>query len=674
MASAEALFKELDEIIRSSDVNYEEAIKVTDRILKDQPKDKDAVHVKAICLIQLNKFNDALALIEQAGLSGDLGFERAYCLYKDRKHKEALECLAKIPDPKPAGVLQLIAQAHYRLENWTSCISTYEELLKQVPTTELKTNVSAALSSAGKAAEGLNQVAQNQSVFKESFEYAYNAACLALVDSDYGKALQYLQQAIDTCKANSQAEGLSQQEVDDELAIVRTQLAFVKQKMKQDVEALEIYKQVLEIKPSDVAVVAVASNNIVTLQKDPSFDSDKKLKHASDKEADAKLAEWQKRTIAYNRCLLDFKLKKKDFQKTVEAFETRYPESSYPILLSVSALLREKKTAEAQAELEKHLETHKNLHAQLCVAQLRLIGGNTEGAIKMLESIDFLKNKPSMVATLVTLNEQKGNIAAASAVFDAAIKHWDPKKSPNSSKAESIYLALAQEAANFKLKHKMYKDAAILYQKLVEQFPQNKNLLGSYIVALAYSDPIEAEKVIIKNALGKSSTVDAEALENLPTYSRKIESAQPAAATPQTAEQKTTPTGPAVVKKNKDKKKKKKKKKLPKNYDPNVKPDPERWLPRHERSYYKRRPRRRGEQERYRGSAQGMVDKNSIPQIAEVLKPQAKGAAAGAKPAAPKQEPAKAAPPKQEPAKASPPTLKAPPPKTQSKKKGGRRR
>jgi len=49
-----------------------------------------------------------------------------------------------------------------------------------------------------------------------------------------------------------------------------------------------------------------------------------------------------------------------------------------------------------------------------------------------------------MVATLVSLNDQRGNVAAASAVFDAAIKHWDPKKSPNSSKAESIYLVLAQ--------------------------------------------------------------------------------------------------------------------------------------------------------------------------------------------------------------------------------------
>lgn len=42
------------------------------------------------------------------------------------------------------------------------------------------------------------------------------------------------------------------------------------------------------------------------------------------------------------------------------------------------------------------------------------------------------------------------------------------------------------------------------------------------------------------------------------------------------------------------KKKRKRKPRLPKNFDPNVKPDPERWLPKHERSTYKRKKDKRG--------------------------------------------------------------------------------
>lgn len=42
-----------------------------------------------------------------------------------------------------------------------------------------------------------------------------------------------------------------------------------------------------------------------------------------------------------------------------------------------------------------------------------------------------------------------------------------------------------------------------------------------------------------------------------------------------------------------NKKKRKRKPRLPKNYDPNVPPDPERWLPRHERSAYKKKLNRK---------------------------------------------------------------------------------
>lgn len=43
----------------------------------------------------------------------------------------------------------------------------------------------------------------------------------------------------------------------------------------------------------------------------------------------------------------------------------------------------------------------------------------------------------------------------------------------------------------------------------------------------------------------------------------------------------------------KKKKRRKRPGKLPKNYDPNCDPDPERWLPRHERSQFRKKKDRR---------------------------------------------------------------------------------
>jgi signal recognition particle subunit SRP72 len=46
------------------------------------------------------------------------------------------------------------------------------------------------------------------------------------------------------------------------------QLGFVMQKQGRDKEAQTIYNQVLKNKPSDIGLVAVANNNLLTINKD----------------------------------------------------------------------------------------------------------------------------------------------------------------------------------------------------------------------------------------------------------------------------------------------------------------------------------------------------------------------------------------------------------------------
>lgn len=49
-------------------------------------------------------------------------------------------------------------------------------------------------------------------------------------------------------------------------------------------------------------------------------------------------------------------------------------------------------------------------------------------------------------------------------------------------------------------------------------------------------------------------------------------------------------------------KKRKRRGKLPKHYDPNVVPDPERWLPRHERSGFRKKRDRRNRDTAMKGT------------------------------------------------------------------------
>lgn len=129
---------------------------------------------------------------------------------------------------------------------------------------------------------------------------------------------------------------------------------------------------------------------------------------------------------------------------------------------------------------------------------------------------------------------------------------------------------------------KFYKLLSDFFISSFRQNPKDIHTLAQLISAYSLVDP-EKAKALSKHLPSSDSMslkVDVEALENSPgaTYIRK--KGGKVAGDSQPKEQ-----GQGDLKK----KKKKKKGKLPKNYDPKVTPDPERWLPMRERSYYRGR-------------------------------------------------------------------------------------
>ena len=70
-------------------------------------------------------------------------------------------------------------------------------------------------------------------------------------------------------------------------------------------EAQGIYNTVLRQKPSDIGLVAVASNNLLTLNKDQNiFDSKKRIKAATAEGLEHKLTSTHRLAIARNNALL----------------------------------------------------------------------------------------------------------------------------------------------------------------------------------------------------------------------------------------------------------------------------------------------------------------------------------------------------------------------------------
>ena len=124
-----SLFSTLEDSMRSFSLH--KALHACDQILAIAPTDDDALRAKVAVCIHSESFDTALALLSaHPDLAARLPFERAYCLYRASRHKEALDLLrdaeAAIPAEHVAGALQLRAQLQYRAGAFDDCIRTYE--------------------------------------------------------------------------------------------------------------------------------------------------------------------------------------------------------------------------------------------------------------------------------------------------------------------------------------------------------------------------------------------------------------------------------------------------------------------------------------------------------------------------------------------------------------------
>ena len=77
--------------VLSNDGDYEAALPVVEKILKQSPNDVDALHCKLVFLIHLSKFKEALDAVKRIrtvdkedGATKCI-FEEAYCLYRLEK-------------------------------------------------------------------------------------------------------------------------------------------------------------------------------------------------------------------------------------------------------------------------------------------------------------------------------------------------------------------------------------------------------------------------------------------------------------------------------------------------------------------------------------------------------------------------------------------------------------
>ncbi|RHY15751.1 hypothetical protein DYB36_005721 [Aphanomyces astaci] len=542
--------------------NFQKAIDTSNKIRAKAPTDVDAARVKAQCLLRTGK-----ATLEIAVKVDGMELEQAYCHYKLKQVVEkALEVLSRIPEPKSKSALHLEAQSHYRLNNFNDSIRIYESLLSNAhasdDTVELKTNLIAAYVAAGRGAELQT------------------------------RALEVL------CRDSLAAEGYSAAEIDQEAAVIRVQEAYVAQLTGREEHALDIYRRVSKSNV-DAGLVAVAHNNIATIQQRSSkdtFDSLKRLRSVSKETLRDKCSSSQHETILANLALVLALMHKTDeASAAVDALAQQFPHSAFLPPLQLHLALSESDDDGVVSGLADSLKGTTTASGLLTLAHLHCRLGRPAKAGDALRQIPAIQHTPGTVATLVALYDAALDAKTAAAVVDEAVRR--------SAKSAEVLL---EGVGLAKLSQGAYAAAAAAFCRLLDggghdvEADTRVRVLAYAVVALSYVDPTAAAARAATLPPVQSSDVSVDELVRRAPKPRGA----------------TVVVVPALAKEKKKKgenrervlRKRAKRKaqfiaslKAKADYNPLiglVNPDPERWIPRKQRS-------RRGRKNRKFVGAQG---------------------------------------------------------------------
>lgn len=212
------------------------------------------------------------------------------------------------------------------------------------------------------------------SLREDTYELCYNSACSLAGKSQFVEAEKKLRTSEKICRESLDEDD----DVDDETGIIKVQLAYCLQMQGKIKEATAIYVDALKHKSDDPALIAVASNNMVAINKDQNvFDSKKKIRAALADACEHKLTSRQKKIIAINNCLLTlYTNQDEQCHQLVAKLVQNYPDIEFKgLLIRVSQLSKDKKCKEAVDLLEKYGKNNPKdeLATKFAIVQLLLL-------------------------------------------------------------------------------------------------------------------------------------------------------------------------------------------------------------------------------------------------------------------------------------------------------------
>ncbi len=590
-------------------------LEISEELLSKEAGDQDAVKCRVTALILQDEFKAAGEFIDSLPNKRKFNFERLYCMYQLKQNDKALS-FARSVDPrrKNRGFWHVEAQLLYRLGRFAEAAEVYrKQLSPERPATgraaehqaDTRTNYLASLSRSDTTA-ALSFFEKLDS--KEwSYALAFNAAQPLADTGRFDRAIEALKAAADRCAAelgdddeDGDTDGGPSDEVKAELETVALMRAFVQQKSGSAAAAEKGYRALLDSKQVNVATPA--GINLIQLKNGSGEECKALARRAVEASASAKLTPAQQRALLVNYCVVMLQgAKPRERSGILSSLRKRFPDSDIPVIAFASVLSRDgsrdgkDRAAEALRNYVKECTDSKVpcAESRVVLAQTLLSQRRVDEAVDALQGLgDSVAKQPAVVGVIVRQYRRSGQLEKAAACLDGAIAYWSAS---NDVRANDYISTFRAAGADLKLKLGEFEAAAEAYEAMASATGDMGPLCG-LVAATSQFDQARAAKYAKKLPPVEAEDEDVDALmdqlENLAAAGAATMDVDVDAG----GEDAKASASAGADQKKKPKKKRKRKKRLPKNYDPEETPDPERWLPKWERSYNKRRRRRRGDQ------------------------------------------------------------------------------
>ncbi|KAK5730914.1 Signal recognition particle subunit SRP72 [Elasticomyces elasticus] len=577
--------------------DHEEVLKAANSAIKHSKNDLDAHHAKVVALLKLDRFDDATHAFEAGGekLKEKARLEYAYTLYKTGKPSEAAEVARQ---GEQRGYKHVAAQASYRTEDFRRAAELYKDLAAQPEDdaeADLRINTGAVDAQLEWTDRGeLVQKKKPGREDLEAFETAYNAACGSIARGELGQGEVLLKRARDLCNS---LEDLGEAEKQAELLPITVQQVYVLARQGRMAQAGEMARSVDPRSIPDASTRHIAQVNSMAASEAPAnpFLAQRLIaKGISSSEPDHPFR-FQTSILNQNKHAVDLQSSK--FGGTADATSQILAKQQSPNLdayynsvsvANAAAHAKSQTGKDALKQILPLLERRPNdIGLILTIVQLYVTTGNAASAITLMESflarLEQSRNAaqaearyaPGLVSAIVSLYHNAGRRSHARRELSKAAQYWRRKKG-DERPVGGVHLLKAAGSTLLESEEDEHRQLATDIFTDLHKEDESDRYAAAGLLAASPETATKAQTASLQPVERLVASIDVDALESAGI-------AQP----PSDAAAVTTRKRPADDTAKPAKPKRPRPSRLPKDYDPNKAPDPERWLPLKDRSTYR---------------------------------------------------------------------------------------